>query len=480
MATTRTAHRLLMPRTQRVSLALMAAACRLLLLLGVLGITLAGSVPSASATSSPQPTLPLPVQAAISGVLGRDDPRYHATSHDQGLHMTNPRHHLAVELTPAGLRLQHGGAHWGLTWQGYGYGAVPPPSPAVAPLARGNRVEYRRGAVTEWYVNGPRGLQQGFTLQASPGPRTGAPLTLYLTLSGTLHARVEPGQTGLTLISPDGAAVLAYRGLTAWDATGRALPARLQLQGHALRLQIEDAGARYPLVVDPFVEQAKLTASDGAAGDEFGFSVAISGDTVVVGADGDNSDQGSAYVFVKPGGGWATTSAFTAKLTASDGAAGDYFGASVAISGDTVVVGADGDNSDQGSAYVFGNPVSTVALTVSGSGPGPALINPVLVRYSLQGCGSQEIFLVLDAPAMGIPWSYLGIAGWVPLPADLATITPFSSGRPDGTYTLFEGAAPAGTYELYLGCDFVNDGVLNIDAGGNVNGVYDHRVVTVQ
>jgi hypothetical protein len=110
---------------------------------------------------------------------------------------------------------------------------------------------------------------------------------------------------------------------------------------------------------------AKLTASDGAALDEFGTSVAVSGDTVVVGAPfdriGGNKDQGSAYVFVKPGSGWTTTSTFTAKLTASDGAGGDRFGSSVAVSGDTVVVGAPradigvpADN--RGAAYVFVKP----------------------------------------------------------------------------------------------------------------------------
>jgi hypothetical protein len=282
--------------------------------------------------------------------------------------LANPRHGLVVELTPAGVRVRHGRAHVKLAWQGYGYGGIQPPSPAVAPVARGNRVAYRRGAVTEWYVNGPRGLQQGFTLLAPPGPRTGAPLTLVLALSGTLHARVEPGDTGLTLSPPDGPAVLAYRGLTAWDATGRALPARLSVQGSELRLQVEDAGARYPLVVDPFVEQAKLTASDGAAGDRFGIAVAISGDTVVVGANFDDSpnvDQGSAYVFVKPGGGWTGALTESEKLTASDGAAGDDFGFSVAISGDTLVVGADSDdillNAGQGSAYVFASPASPPA-----------------------------------------------------------------------------------------------------------------------
>src|SRR5207247_2438966 len=112
-----------------------------------------------------------------------------------------------------------------------------------------------------------------------------------------------------------------------------------------------------------WTQQAKLTASDGAASDEFGCSVAISGDTVVVGAYldnvGANTDQGSAYVFVRSGTIWTQQQ----KLTASDGAASDGFGYSLAISGDVVVVGAFGDdvgaNADQGSAYVFVRNVTT-------------------------------------------------------------------------------------------------------------------------
>ena len=121
------------------------------------------------------------------------------------------------------------------------------------------------------------------------------------------------------------------------------------------------------MTIDPFVEQAKLTASDGAMLDFFGISVAIAGDTIVVGASGDdvggNGDQGSAYVFVKPAAGWANA-AETAKLTASDGAVADGFGHSVAVSDDTVVVGAPSDNigtnANQGSAYVFVKPAAEV------------------------------------------------------------------------------------------------------------------------
>jgi hypothetical protein len=152
--------------------------------------------------------------------------------------------------------------------------------------------------------------------------------------------------------------VLRYGGLKTWDARGRLVPSRLQVQGRRVRIVVEDAAAEYPLTVDPvFTQQAKLTASDGAAGDSFGSSVALSGDTALVGAPyddvGANTDQGSAYVFVRSGATWSQQ----AKLIASDGAAYDYLGASVALSGDTALVGAHwneiGANFDQGSAYVF-------------------------------------------------------------------------------------------------------------------------------
>ena len=115
-----------------------------------------------------------------------------------------------------------------------------------------------------------------------------------------------------------------------------------------------------------FTESAKLTASDGTADDRFGDAVAVSGGTVVVGAprdDDDGTDSGSVYVFVEPAGGWTGPLNETAKLTASDGAAGDRFGGnfSVAVSGDTVVVGAsrdDDDGTNSGSAYVFVEPAS--------------------------------------------------------------------------------------------------------------------------
>ena len=105
----------------------------------------------------------------------------------------------------------------------------------------------------------------------------------------------------------------------------------------------------------------KLTAKDGAYGDFFGISVAISDGTIVVGAHNDDDkgpNSGSAYVFEKSDSSDATTWTQAAKLTADDGAASDYFGVSVAISDGTIVVGAYLDDDkykgpNSGSAYVF-------------------------------------------------------------------------------------------------------------------------------
>ena len=103
-------------------------------------------------------------------------------------------------------------------------------------------------------------------------------------------------------------------------------------------------------------KEIKLIASDGMADDVFGTSCAISGDTVVIGARSADSDtganSGAAYVFVRSGSSWLQQ----AKLTAGDGAATDIFGSSVAISGDTAVVGAyldDDAGMDSGSAYIY-------------------------------------------------------------------------------------------------------------------------------
>ena len=122
---------------------------------------------------------------------------------------------------------------------------------------------------------------------------------------------------------------------------------------------IGDSGSAYIFVRNGSIwtQQAKLTASDADHGEGFGISASISGDYAIVGAFSDdvgtNTDQGSAYIFVRNGSIWTQQ----AKLTASDGSGGDWFGYSVSISGAHAIVGAFlddvGSNDNQGSAYIF-------------------------------------------------------------------------------------------------------------------------------
>jgi len=268
--------------------------------------------------------------------------------------------------------------------------------------------------------------------------RPSAPLQFTLAVRGDLRLRVSGDGRNVAFVNDAGAAVVNYSGLTVFDATGAAVPAWFECEGmdgrdarttqelderdartthhfggrdapatghvdgrdartthhfgerdasttrlagsrEYVRIVVDDVGAIYPLTIAPIAQQAYLKASNTGAVDEFGFSVAVSGDTVVVGAlfedsnatgvngnEADNgaADSGAAYVFGRVGGVWRQQ----AYLKASNTGAGDLFGLSVAVSGDTVVVGArledsnatgvNGNQADNipgasGAAYVF-------------------------------------------------------------------------------------------------------------------------------
>jgi PKD repeat protein/lysophospholipase L1-like esterase len=329
--------------------------------------------------------LPLAAQSLVSRTVARGDLRYRATVSAFGLTIKNPRQDLAARFTDQGVRVRSGAARLGMTLRGYGYGKALRPLPPTAAQASGNRISYKRGSLVEWYENGPLGLEQGFTLRAPPALRAGGPLTLSLSISGNLRASLAPGRNGLLFATSSGPSSLRYRGVTAFGAGGCELRAWLELRGGRLLLRVNDAGARYPLTIDPLVQAAELTASDGAQEDflgqgDFGTATVISADgsTIVAAAPyhtvGTNTEQGALYVFVRPSSGWANATE-TAELTASDGRAGEALGgeSSGGIGGLTngLVISADGStiaagnaahtvngNAFQGALYVFARPLS--------------------------------------------------------------------------------------------------------------------------
>jgi hypothetical protein len=145
-----------------------------------------------------------------------------------------------------------------------------------------------------------------------------------------------------------------------------------------------------------WTEDAKLTAFDGANADNFGATVAISGGTIVVGAPRDTlttSIEGSAYVFVGGGSSWSLEQ----KLTASDASADDDFGASISLDGDRVAIGADtagpSPSDESGAAYVF----DRVGTTWSQSARLNAAFRGPFDRFGA-GVSLQGDFLVVGAP----------------------------------------------------------------------------------
>jgi hypothetical protein len=110
--------------------------------------------------------LPASAQAAISAGIGRDQAAYHAALREDGsFGMTNPAQNLHAHFTADTATVRAGDVEWNLLLSAWGYGETLQRVKRVAPSATANRVEYPRGALSEWYVNGPQGLEQGFTIQ---------------------------------------------------------------------------------------------------------------------------------------------------------------------------------------------------------------------------------------------------------------------------------------------------------------------------
>lgn len=136
--------------------------------------------------------LPASAQAAISAGIGRDQAAYHAALREDGsFGMTNPAQNLHANFTADTATVRAGDVEWNLLLSAWGYGETLQRVERVAPSATANRVEYPRGALSEWYVNGPQGLEQGFTIQNpnSPIPNPQSPISNLQPLASPSRSR---------------------------------------------------------------------------------------------------------------------------------------------------------------------------------------------------------------------------------------------------------------------------------------------------
>jgi hypothetical protein len=362
----------------RVTWRALSLAALLALLLGATASQLlrAGESSSAPAAGSAAglSSLGPAARASISAALGADDPAYHFNAAPGGFRGANPAQHMGLELGRTGVLLRSRSLRLGLSLRALGYGSSLQAVPGAQPSAAANRVSYAHGALSEWYVNGPLGLEQGFTLARAPARGATGPLTLAISLSGGAHASLAAGGASVTFSGPHGGE-LRYGALSVSDASGRTLHSWLALAGGQLLLRVEAAGARFPLRVDPVVEAAERRLSPTLAAEpekeDAGLSVSLSadGNTALIGAPDAALSGGTAWVFARSGMTWTQQAKLEipkaseedeASMCGEEGAASEEgdecgFGRSVALSadGDTALVGAPRSRGGEGSAWVF-------------------------------------------------------------------------------------------------------------------------------
>ena len=338
------------------------------------------------------------------------------------VHLT---HGFTAELNHAGLQVHSGAEDWELSLQQWGRGDVLHPLPAAQMgELEANRAAFDRGVLVEWFLNGPLGLQHGWEIQQPPPGEGDQPLSLSFNQGGSLHAIVESSERALELTNSSGASSLNYSGLLAFDARGHELPAWFETLDDRVMVRVADAGAHYPITVDPWLQSAKLTAGDFSDQDQLGYSVAVSADgSTIVGAAPQSlaaSDApGVVYVYERPAA-WASTPLYTARLTASDGVHADRLGSAVSISADggTIAAGAEFNAAgglQRGAVYIFTRPqtgwvdtVESAKLTASDGLDGDLLGRAVDLSHngSTLVAGAHGADLVIGGSSRGAAYVF--------------------------------------------------------------------------
>jgi hypothetical protein len=293
-------------------------------------------------------SLPLQAQSEISSTIAADSRAFAArhTTSGWGLRGGGVR----ADFRAGEPTLTAGGRALSLSLMGV--------SAPTSVTGHGNRVTLARDGIREWYAAGPLGIEQGFTLAHRPSGTAGGRVTLSLKVGGSLRA--QAAGANVNLVGSRGGIVARYGGLVAVDASKRTLPSTLSVSHGRVLLTVDDRGARYPITIDPLVQQgAKLVPNNLktlGAGSAFGDSVALSsdGNTALIGAKNDNGGKGAAWIFSRTGSTWSQgqeigppTDVMTPPVA--------NFGNSVALSADgkTALIGGELDNGQTGAAWVY-------------------------------------------------------------------------------------------------------------------------------
>jgi hypothetical protein len=287
-----------------------------------------------------------------------------------------------------------------------------------------NRAELDHGHLVEWLENRPEGIEQGWTIEARPDGLE--PLWIGLRIEGDLRLHVEDAARAGAFLDAGGAVRLRYRDLRAFDAIGRDLPARLRSSPRGAGIEVDDAGAVYPLIVDPVLGGPDWSAVGGQVFANLGISVAAAGDVngdgyddVVVGAPNYENlkpQEGGTFVYL----GSATVPGIDPAWSTYGNQADASFGYSAATAGDVngdgyadVIVGAPFFNHgqvDEGKAFLYlGSPgglATTPAWTAEGDQDYRWFGFSVGAAGDVNGDGYGDV--IVGATRLDLAFVYLG------------------------------------------------------------------------
>jgi hypothetical protein len=394
------------------ALSLGLSACLYLALAGHRTASQGGTTPTASLSPAGLLDLPIAARAPVSAALGAQNPEFAVAPSASGLRASNPAQSMELAFSRAGVSLTATRTHVSLALVGAGQGRIFVAVAPANPRATGNRVTFERAGISEWYENGPLGVEQGFTIRRSLAPAAAGPLTLSMSLSSNARATLARDRHSIVL-SESGKAALRYAGLSATDATGRNLPTWLSLGHGRLRIHVAAGNARYPVKIDPFIQRPALKVTPNPGGVSDRVAVSADGNTAIVGAPLTNN-KGRAFVFIRSGSTWTQQTTLTPQTEG-----GREFGEGVALSadGNTALVGVPGAAGRLGFVEVWTRAGSTWTdtSTLSVEGEGPILFGATVALSAdgdtaIVGAPGEESEAVFAFQFNGTAWEQQGPA----------------------------------------------------------------------
>ena len=333
-----------------------------------------------------EPESALDLAALGHSLTGRE---YRVSRTEKGLQAPNRRHNMRFYFEPDGVRIVRrvDPAELDLVTfsvTGFGRGGTVEPVDKAEIVYYGPRVEYRRSQFTEWYLNGPAGLEQGFTIPNRLAGTGDLKLVLAITAAGVSVTRQK------IFIKTAAGQKIRFDRLTVTDAAGKTIDSWFEsLDENRAVIAVDDTDALYPLTIDPLITNSPdtiITSSQDNA--QLGYSVAGAGDVnndnfddVLVGAryyDNGFANEGAVFVYHGSAGGVLGSGPGTADATIEGNLINANMGTSVAGAGDVnndgyddIIVGASGykdGETSEGAAFIFYGS----ADGITGTGPANA------------------------------------------------------------------------------------------------------------